>query len=392
MKIGIIADPPLVIHSCAIVASSIAKNLIALGHEITYLGYGYMGDPIQHPDGYIIHPDIKPPTRFESVLNWLKETQPDIVYAHAPRDVHSEAIRACHGVGIKYVVHSFITTNNLSFGDLPQADLILACNQFTDKAMKKRGIEKVCYVPNGVDTELFKPILPEENPIVTDPKEQERFFKILFVGSNNKIKQPERTLLILKKFIETQESDEYLGLKLMLFMHTHPVSENADLISMIEGLGLTRNVIFTHEWQADASFAKVPYYYQSKSPRYTATPYHLMPYIYNLADVLLLPTNEEGMSTIFLEAQACGKPIIHLDDPVINEACLSEEFSAVKNSGSKMDISSAVDSLENCIELHQMPGFWSEYSADCRDFAKEFEWKEISKVIEVLLKKELEDG
>jgi glycosyltransferase involved in cell wall biosynthesis len=151
----------------------------------------------------------------------------------------------------------------------------------------------VKYVPHGLNTDLFYPIANKEN----DPKFQE-FKKHLFKGKeyeyvvffnsrNIRRKQIPDTLLAYKLFIEQLPKEK--ADKCALLLHTEVVTDaGTDLNAVIETLCPECNIIFS-PGRLD----------------HTA-----MNYLYNLADVQILLTSNEGWGLSLTEAMLTGTPII----------------------------------------------------------------------------------
>jgi glycosyltransferase involved in cell wall biosynthesis len=151
----------------------------------------------------------------------------------------------------------------------------------------------VKYVPHGLNTDLFYPIANKEN----DPKFQE-FKKHLFKGKeyeyvvffnsrNIRRKQIPDTLLAYKLFIEQLPKEK--ADKCALLLHTEVVTDaGTDLNAVIETLCPECNIIFS-PGRLD----------------HTA-----MNYLYNLADIQILLTSNEGWGLSLTEAMLTGTPII----------------------------------------------------------------------------------
>jgi glycosyltransferase involved in cell wall biosynthesis len=151
----------------------------------------------------------------------------------------------------------------------------------------------VKYVPHGLNTDLFYPIANKEN----DPKFQE-FKKHLFKGKeyeyvvffnsrNIRRKQIPDTLLAYKLFVEQLPKEK--ADKCALLLHTEVITDaGTDLNAVIETLCPECNIIFS-PGRLD----------------HTA-----MNYLYNLADVQILLTSNEGWGLSLTEAMLTGTPII----------------------------------------------------------------------------------
>ena len=150
------------------------------------------------------------------------------------------------------------------------------------------------YVPHGLNTELFYPIINKESN-----KEFQEFKKQLFKGKeyefvaffnsrNIRRKQIPDTILAYRQFVESLTPKQRE--KVVLVLHTEQVSEHGtDLNAVIETLiPNDYNIIFT------------PGRLDPKA----------MNYLYNLADVQMLLTSNEGWGLSLTEALLTGIPII----------------------------------------------------------------------------------
>ena len=159
-----------------------------------------------------------------------------------------------------------------------------------DKA-KNKIIE---YVPHGLNTDFFYPITNKD----TNQEFQEfkkNLFKgkeyqfVLFFNSRNiRRKQIPDTILAYKLFVDNLPKSERD--KVVLVLHTEPINEHGtDLLAVIETLVPEEyNIIFTP--------GKI-------DPR-------AMNYLYNIADVQILLTSNEGWGLSLTEAMLTGTPII----------------------------------------------------------------------------------
>lgn len=340
MKIGVIADPPLVTHSCAVVAGQLAKQWVRQGHEVHYLGYGYKGEIKKHKDGYNIYPDTVPLTQKGSVLKFNQMAGGlDILYAHGSKDIFVGGIAAAKELGIPYVPHTFynppmktdkVTTfecrmeNTYLLYDCAEVDDMFVCNNFSAGVGYVLG-KRTWFVPNGIDEDIFYPEKHNVHNYRFELGIPQDAFVFLFSGSNLSGKDPGRALDCFALFWNSLTYDEQK--KTYLAMHTRPGDKEGEsdrgmvnLRATAKANGVGNNVkFFTDafpEWLDDA-----PGYYSktAMSPPYTNTPFEQMGNVYRTGDVQIATTLMEGMSTTILEGQACGLPIICSDDVVVSE-------------------------------------------------------------------------
>jgi glycosyltransferase involved in cell wall biosynthesis len=162
-----------------------------------------------------------------------------------------------------------------------------------DKAKNKI----IKYVPHGLNSDIFKPILKTQ----TEYKDVENMkrrvfgkfdpeFVVFFNSRNIRRKQIPDTLMAFRLFLDSLSEDE--AKKCALVMHSEKVSEHGtDLPAVVEllfGEKYSKNVYFTNMM---------------------CTPQE-MSLLYNMSDVQILLTSNEGWGLSLTEAILCGKPII----------------------------------------------------------------------------------
>jgi len=159
-----------------------------------------------------------------------------------------------------------------------------------DKA-KNKIIE---YVPHGLNTDLFYPIVNKENDKEFQEFKKQLFrdkeyeFIAFFNSRNIRRKQIPDTILAYRLFMDNLTPEQRD--KTALLLHTELVSEHGtDLPAVIETLVPENyNIIFT-QGKLDVK---------------------QMNYLYNLADVQMLLTSNEGWGLSLTEALLTGTPII----------------------------------------------------------------------------------
>jgi glycosyltransferase involved in cell wall biosynthesis len=159
-----------------------------------------------------------------------------------------------------------------------------------DKAKNKI----VKYVPHGLNTDIFYPIANKK-----DDKEYQEFRKnvlgnkdidfIVFFNSRNiRRKQIPDTILAYKLFVEQLPKEK--ADKCALLMHTEVSNEHGtDLAATLEALNIKQGNVFFTPGRLDAK---------------------AMNYLYNMADVQILLTSNEGWGLSLTEALLTGTPII----------------------------------------------------------------------------------
>ena len=159
------------------------------------------------------------------------------------------------------------------------SDKIITVNTILNESVKKQykvPDEKLAMIPNGIDTEKFKPNLNiselKRKYGINDEK------VILCAGNLNKYKGIQYVIRIFSSLKDSNMALFIVGTGDYL----------SELKKLSEKLNISNNIIFT---------GKVP---NQELPKY-----------YNLADVFVMPTMLlEGLPLVVLEAMACGKPVI----------------------------------------------------------------------------------
>jgi glycosyltransferase involved in cell wall biosynthesis len=175
------------------------------------------------------------------------------------------------------------------------ADLLVTVSKYSaGKMVQFYGVDKakIRVVPNGVDTERFKPSGGCE-PI----KHQIRI--------NNKL-----CVLSVGRLIPRK------GLPFLIEAAKHVVKEYNQTIFVIVGDGPLKNSLRAslEKMNLSSNFVFLGDVHES-----------VLPALYNCADVFVLPSIQEGQGIALLEAQATAKPVVAFDVGGVREAVLDKE-------------------------------------------------------------------
>ena len=161
-----------------------------------------------------------------------------------------------------------------------------------DKAKNK----VIRYVPHGLNPEIFTPLDENDNlyPEYLDFKKnilgENKYEYVVFFNSRNiRRKQISDTMLSFRYFLDRLPKEK--ANKCVLLLHTEIVSEHGTDLMAIKDLffeGYEDNIIFTQE-----KFAP-----------------HQMNFLYNMSDVQILLSSNEGWGLSLTEAMLAGNPII----------------------------------------------------------------------------------
>jgi len=171
-------------------------------------------------------------------------------------------------------------------------DLINCINWPTYEMIKDRFPGKANYIPHAVPRDLFRPI-PKNDLVDFRTKILGRntdHFVGLFVSRNARRKMPSDVLVSWKIFLDDIES-KYGHRKATLIMHSDPRdTEGPNLLEVRNMLGINNNVIFSKD----------------------RLEFKDMSNLYNIADVVMNRSCNEGFGLGILEAKMCGKPVISI--------------------------------------------------------------------------------
>jgi glycosyltransferase involved in cell wall biosynthesis len=192
------------------------------------------------------------------------------------------------------------------------ATLIVTIGNYSlEKIQKHYGIDpnKVRIVPNGVDTEKFKP--NENFQAVRKQFGLGNEHTVLFVGSLIQRKGLPFLVEAAKKVVREQPDTKFL------IVGEGPLKKQ--LTGSIESANLLGNFKFWGNVRDD-----------------------LLPSVYNCADVFVLPSIQEGQGIVLLEAQASGKPVVAFDVGGVDEAVRNNETGLLVERGNS-------DALTDCL-------------------------------------------
>ncbi|MFH0726843.1 MAG: glycosyltransferase family 4 protein [Pseudomonadota bacterium] len=149
--------------------------------------------------------------------------------------------------------------------------------------LSKIGVleHKIFCIPNGVDTEVFKPVNPEQKAVLRKQHNLKNRFTVIFVGGISSRKQPLMLIKAFKRVIAAIEAD----IQLILL---GPDRDGSTLIEINKWI--YENSI--QDFVSHVEHSDIPQIY------------------YQMADIFCLPSKSEGMSNALLEAMSSGLPSI----------------------------------------------------------------------------------
>ena len=162
---------------------------------------------------------------------------------------------------------------------------------------EKANNKVIEYVPHGLNKDIFKPIAKNDKEWEEVQKYKKRIFGkldpefIVFFNSRNiRRKQIPDALMAFRLFLDKLPKEK--AKKCFLMLHTERVSEHGtDLSAVID-------LFFEEEYKHNIVFTNM----------HAST--HEMSLLYNMSDVQILLTSNEGWGLSLTEAMLCGLPII----------------------------------------------------------------------------------
>ena len=194
------------------------------------------------------------------------------------------------------------------------ATLIVTISKYSlEKIQNYYGVDaaKVRIVPNGVDPEEFKPVAETDREggrrrlgLGSEPC-------VLFVGSLIPRKGLPFLVEAAKKIVKEHSETKFV------IVGEGPLK--SQLLSNLETANLSGNFTFLGNVKED-----------------------MLPTLYNCADVLALPSIQEGQGIALLEAQASARPVVAFDVGGVNEAVRNGETGLLVKRGSSEELADAL--------------------------------------------------
>jgi len=240
------------------------------------------------------------------------------------------------------------------------ADMVVSNSSFTTEEYRTFGTppEKLVKITPGVDTTMFSPAPPDHDLLRKFDLSGKKV--LLTVARLDERKGHDRVIEVLPSLLKETPEIRYLIVG--------KGREDLRLRALAEQLGVQREVLF------------VGYVPDEELPSY-----------YNLCDLFVLPNREtvntqmlqgdyEGFGIVFLEAAACGKPVIAGRSGGTFEAVVDEVTGLLVDPHSHENLAQAITRLLNNV------GQAREFGLNGRArVEREFEWRGLAQLFKKIL-------
>lgn len=311
------------------------EDLYALSHpqiEVTRYPVPFHGvNPmIPLPEEYRRHEHNEIARRLPALLI---EDRPDLIIVGresfvwqvpALAEDHSiPSVLVCHGgtlVGIQKGTHPETLVEQF-FEELQRVSCIVTVGHHLTGFLESRGFGQVKTIQNGVDLASFSKADRKTERLTT-----------MNVSS-------EEILVLFPGLLKSQKRPLDLVAAARLSLDVYP-----KLVFFIVGDGPLRG-----EMESACREAGIidRFHFLGWVPR------ELMPEYYNLADLVVLPSEAEGLSLAAIEAMACGKPLIASDIPPFRELIKDRENGILHTLGDPEDLASKLVRLAQAEPLRR---------------------------------------
>ena len=262
------------------------------------------------------------------------------------------------------------------FNDVKGSHKVVAFSKYGyNELMKWFPLDKLGYIPHGINTEEWKPI--DRKKIREDlfDVDEDKFIIVTNGANVGERKQLPLMLKIFKKFLKTHPDS-------LLYMFTNPTvafPKGYDLMAFMNTLGLEDHV-----------------FYPRYDPIIEPWSNQQLCELYSASDVYLTTTLGEGFGIPILEAMACGIPVIGPNNSAIPElvsghgwvADICDDFEFVPvwiPTCQTYPVPSIKSILESLDDAYKHPEKRKEYGKKSREFALRYDWKKVMPLWENLL-------
>jgi len=267
------------------------KALIELGHTISVVSINDSRRPVDinclfRPSAKYIH--FKKPIFIIHTLKQISSFKPDlIICGHVNFSLLCRALTTVFNIPYFTITHGIEAwnLNRLKIFGLEHSKKILSVSNFTKSKILEQlpdyPEENIIILANAVDTQRFR---PEEKP------------KYLMDKLN--LRNEDKIILTLARL---SKRERYKGYDKVIIAMKEVIEEIPNARYVLGGFGddMERIKRLIKDNDLDAGVVLAGFVPPSETADY-----------YNLCDIFVMPSRQEGFGIVFIEALACGKPVI----------------------------------------------------------------------------------
>lgn len=253
----------------------------------------------------------------------IEAERPDVVVAgQEPLAWYVPQIARAHGVPCILLLRGS-PTSMIAEGTFPEeharawleafrgADRVVAVSRVFEDALRDRGLSQLCTIQNHIDFARFRPE-PKDPTLLDRLGIHPAQFVVVHASKIEPLKRP-----------------------LDLVAAAKAIGRAVDLVNVVVGEG----PLLAEMKEACRKLGVMDRF------RFVGwVPYDQMPRFLNLADVVVQPSEREGLSRVYLETMACGRTLIASDIPAAREVVRHRENGLLFECGN-------LDSLASTIRL-----------------------------------------
>jgi glycosyltransferase involved in cell wall biosynthesis len=289
IKILWVSDSPTFFTGFSTVTNEILGRLARLGsYRIACLGWGYDGWPYDRGKiPFDVYPSRSPDLGKEALPKALEDFRPDIVISLGDIWMVEWIAGIKNRDKFKYLAYVPIDGSPLypPWGDfLRSVDVPVTCSLFAQQLVRETFPDvdaKMIY--HGVDLNVFRPLGKDE---YTRPAALKDKFIVGCVARNQ---QRKNLPILIKAFAQFCRDKE----DAVLYLHTNPEDIGWDIIDLLKRYDVFNRSCMSKNAAVQNGVSK-----------------QKLNELYNLFDVMALPTAGEGFGLPILESMAAGTPVI----------------------------------------------------------------------------------
>ncbi|HTH83009.1 MAG TPA: glycosyltransferase family 4 protein [Mucilaginibacter sp.] len=314
MKIGIISHSPLWTTGFGVTCNQLAQGLINSGHTVCCLAIGE-GENVLEGHTFKIY-QVDWPKAHSGLVALINDERPDVILINFDINATSYFINFCKTAGWQGKVFAHIVMDGFPVYEnllhtMRGIDGIIVPTKKSKQYLKANGIKKVYYATHGVDRNEFISLVNKKHirSKLGIKKDLTRFFIIGVFAKNEERKQLPKILLALHHLVFKLKQKNIL-----LYLHTQTkpaINKGWDLEFIVSHLNLNAHVIFTaKKFEQDRGIDKYSGFGSSSHDQ------KQLNYIerINMCDLIVNIPFSGGFELCNIEAQACGVPLITIND------------------------------------------------------------------------------